>query len=139
MDKKKYPYNSGQMLQAAVLLYQETQDQQYLKEAQQIAESGHQFFFHTPEEHQAGEFQLLKNSDLWFIAVMLRCYVELYNQDQNPIYLNSFRENLQYAWKELRDENGLFNKDWTNQHQPTQKWLLDQCAMVEMYARLAAI
>lgn len=139
VDKKKYPYNSGQMLQAAVLLYQETQDQQYLKEAQQIAESGHQFFFHTPEEHQAGEFQLLKNSDLWFIAVMLRGYVELYNQDQNPIYLNSFRENLQYAWKELRDENGLFNKDWTNQHQPTQKWLLDQCAMVEMYARLAAI
>lgn len=138
VDETKFPYNSGQMLQAAALLYQETQDDQYLREAQAIAESGHAFFFHEPNTHTTGEFRLLKNSDLWFIAVMLRGYVTLYNVDQNPIYLESFQNNLRHAWTNLRDEEGLFNKDWTNQHQPTQKWLLDQCAMVEMYARLAA-
>lgn len=138
VDETKYPYNSGQMLQAATLLYQITQDEQYLQEAQAIAESGHDFFFHDSKTHSGGEFRLLKNSDLWFIAVMLRGYIELYKEDKNPVYLESFRDNLAYAWTSLRDDAGLFNKDWTNQDKPAQKWLLDQCAMVEMYARLAA-
>lgn len=139
VDERKYPYNSGQMLQAATLLYQVTGEDKYLEEAQEIAESGHNFFFYPPGEHHSGDFRLLKNSDLWFIAVMLRGYVELYNQDGNAAYLNTFRDNLQYAWHNLRDTDGLFHKDWKNQSRPAKKWLLDQCAMVEMYARIAVL
>lgn len=139
VDERKYPYNSGQMLQAATLLYQVTGEDKYLEEAQEIAESGHNFFFYPPGEHHSGDFRLLKNSDLWFIAVMLRGYVELYNQDGNAAYLNTFRDNLQYAWHKLRDTDGLFHKDWKNHRRPAKKWLLDQCAMVEMYARIAVL
>src|SRR5690606_15346197 len=45
VDQRKYPYNSGQMLQAAVLLYELTEDVNYLKQAQEIAESAHAYFF----------------------------------------------------------------------------------------------
>ncbi len=138
VNKTKFPYNSGQMLQSAAMLYEITRDQKYLKDAQFIAASSHDYFFHSEGSHSGRKFRLLKNSDSWFIAVMLRGFVELYKIDKNPVYLNSFKENLDYAWKELRDKNGLFNKDWTGQKISSKKWLLDQLAMVEMYARLAS-
>ncbi|MFZ4261046.1 glycoside hydrolase family 76 protein [Sphingobacterium sp. HJSM2_6] len=137
IGKAKYPYNSGQMLQAAVLLYTETKEARYLKEAKEIGEAGHQFFFNTAETHGASSFKLLKNSDIWFIAIMMRGYASLFEIDQNPIYINSFKANLTYAWNHMRDKNGLFIKDWTTQKKPNKKWLLDQLAFVEMYARLA--
>src|SRR5690606_13836727 len=58
VDERKYPYNSGQMLQAATLLYQVTGEDKYLEEAQEIAESGHNFFFYPPGEHHSGDFRL---------------------------------------------------------------------------------
>ena len=39
----------------------------------------------------------------------------------------------------MREENGLFNDDWTGQTRNESKWLLTQFAMAEMYARLALI
>ena len=138
VNKTKFPYNSGQMLQSAVLLHKITNDQKYLNDAQAIAASGYNYFFHS-SENSTKDFKLLKNSDAWFIAVMLRGYVELFHVDKNPLYLNNFIDNLNYAWTDLRDENGLFQKDWSGQKTTKKKWLLDQFAMVEMYARIASV
>lgn len=44
VDPAKYTYNSGQMIQAGVLLYQVTGEKHYLKEAQQTAEGACRFF-----------------------------------------------------------------------------------------------
>ena len=44
MDKAKYTYNSGQMIQAGVLLYQQSGDQSYLKDAQETARGAYQRF-----------------------------------------------------------------------------------------------
>lgn len=139
VNKTKFPYNSGQMLQSAALLFKITKEQKYLQDAQLIAASAHDYFFHSKAQNGGKEFRLLKNSDAWFIAVMLRGFVELYPLDKNPVYLNSFKDNLTYAWSNLRDENGLFNKDWKGERKSSKKWLLDQLAMVEMYARIASI
>lgn len=38
-----------------------------------------------------------------------------------------------------RDDNGLFNTDFSGSTRDNKRWLLTQAAMVEMYARLAAI
>lgn len=46
VSKEKYAYNSGQMIQAGVLLYEETGDEQYLHDAQQTA-AGTDAFFRT--------------------------------------------------------------------------------------------
>ena len=44
VDKAKYTYNSGQMIQAGVLLYQQSGDKAYLKDAQETARGAYQRF-----------------------------------------------------------------------------------------------
>lgn len=139
ISKNKYAYNSGQMMKAAAMLYQMTGQEAYLADAQRIAQSCHRYFFtqFTPEHEQP--FRLIKKGDVWFTAVMLRGYIELYRADGNPTYLRSFRQSLDYAWQHARDADGLFNTDFSGEETEEQKWLLTQAAMVEMYARLSAL
>lgn len=137
--KAKYPYNSGQMLQASALLYKLTKNKDYLTDAQNIAKSGYNYFFTDFKTSDGEEFRLLKKSDVWFIAVMFRGYIELYNLDKNDVYINAFRKNLEYAWTHMRDEKGLFSTDWTGEKKDDKKWLLTQAAFVEFYGRLAEI
>jgi rhamnogalacturonyl hydrolase YesR len=136
VDKAKYSYNSGQMLQAAALLYRLTKEKQYLIDAQKLAEACYSYFF---QDFSGQEFKLLKNSNLWFHAVMMRGFISLFEQDQNPKYITVFAKNLHYAWQNMRDEKGLFYADWTLKNRKEKKDLLDQCAFVEMYARLAKL
>ena len=137
VDKAKYPYNSGQMLQAAALLYKLTKDKSYLDDAQKIASSGYNYFFEDFETKTGEKFKLLKKSDVWFIAVMFRGYVELYSIDGNNIYMEAFKKNLDHAWNNSRSDNGLFSVDWKGEKKDDKKWLLTQGAFVEMFGRLA--
>ena len=98
IGKAKFAYNSGQMMQSASLLYQLTGKKEYLTDAQNIAKGCHNYFFmnYTPENTNA--FKMIKKGDVWFTAVMLRGFIELYEIDHNKIYLNSFNKSLDYAW-----------------------------------------
>ena len=125
VDKAKYSYNSGQMLQSAALLYKITKDKKYLHDAQELAAACLDYFF---QENEDVSFPVLRNSNLWFHAVMMRGFVSLYEEDGNSEYLDIFANNLDRAWK-----------DWTLNNKKKSKWLLDQCAFVEMYARLAGL
>lgn len=136
IGKEKYAYNTGQMLQAAALLYKLTQDSAYLQEAQQIARAGIDYFTEPYEASPDKSIRLFKNRGVWFVAVMMRGYVELYLQDKNPEYLHVFSDNLNLAWEKARHENGLINSDWRGRKQEKHKLLLNQAAMVEMYATL---
>ena len=113
IDKSKYAYNSGQMMQAATLLYQFTGYRSFLKDAQNIAEACYNYFFinFVPEEGEA--FKLLKKGDVWFTAIMLRGFIELYLIDHNEKYINSFNRNMDYAWGHVRDKKGLFDTDFS--------------------------
>lgn len=137
VSKAKYAYNSGQMLQAAAMLYQLTNDQSYLIEAQNIAKSSYNFFFEDYTSPGGESFRLLKNTDVWFIAVMMRGFIELYHIDNNRTYIDCFAQNLNHAWQFMRDSNGLFNVDWRGEKKDEKKWLLTQAGMIEIYARLA--
>lgn len=139
IGKAKYAYNSGQMMQSASLLYQLTGQQQYLTDARNIAKSCYYYFFTSYTPQKGDSFRLIKKGDVWFTAVMLRGYIELYQTDRDRTYLNSFDKSLDMAWKNARDEHGLFSTDFTGNTRDSRKWLLTQAAMVEMYARLAAI
>lgn len=137
VQEAKYPYNTGQMIQAGALLYKLTKDKQYLKDAQESAKSGLGYFF-SPVGTKG--YPVLKKSDNWFIAIMLRGYIELYQQDKDAQYVQAFQKNLDEAWTVMRDAGGLFGKDWTGLDKGSdKKWLLDQFAIAEMYARLANV
>ncbi|MFV0468624.1 MAG: glycoside hydrolase family 76 protein [Dysgonomonas sp.] len=135
----KYAYNSGQMMQASALLYKLTGEVKYLKEAQILAASCYDYFFTDFVLAQGTSFKLLKRGDLWFIAVMLRGFAELYEIDGNDTYIRAFQNNMDYAWGHTRDEQGLFSVDFSGKENDNSKWLLSQAAMIEMYARLALI
>lgn len=136
IQKRKYAYNSGQMLQAAALLYKITRKKEYLVDAQNIAQSAHNYFFEDFSAADGNKMKLLKKGDIWFTAIMFRGFVELYHLDKNKTYLQDFEQNLNFAWKNMREQNGLFNSDWSGQTKDKSKWLLTQFAMAEMYARM---
>lgn len=140
IGKAKFAYNSGQMMQSAALLYQLTKNPIYLKDAQNIARECFNYFFadFTPATNEE-TFRMLKKGDIWFTAVMLRGFIELYQIDKDKTYINAFNKSLSYAWDNARDEKGLFNADLSGKSKDQKKWLLTQAAMVEMYSRLAMI
>ena len=142
INKTKFQYNSGQMLQAATLLYKATGNKKYLEDAYTLAEACNSYFFKDYTSKDEEKFRVLKNGNMWFIAVMLRGFEELYDIDKNPFYIENFRKTLQCAWDENTNSNKLFDDDLFIEklHNPkNSKWLLTQVAMIEMYSRLANI
>lgn len=139
IGKAKFAYNSGQMMQSAALLYQLTKDPIYLEEAQNIARECYNYFFVDFIPTSGESFKMIKKGDIWFTAVMLRGFIELYHIDQNKTYINAFDKSLEYAWENARDDKGLFHTDLSGNSKDNKKWLLTQAAIVEMYGRIAAI
>jgi uncharacterized protein YyaL (SSP411 family) len=137
LNRVYYTYNSGSMLEASVMLYQFTKQKDYLSEARQIASSSLTFFGKKSKE---GRITVL---DLpWFVLVLFRGYESLYNVDRNPKYINVIIENVDYAWKQSKDNFGLINNAWnklSSAEMTSPKWLLDEACMVEFYARIALL
>lgn len=123
IGKATYTYNTGTMLQANVLFYQITKDKKYLTEAQRIAAAGRDHFFRDGR---------LPNGNYWFNAVMLRGYVALYKIDKNKAWIDFYQQDADAIWNTERDTNNMLGP------KPTMR-LIDQAAMIEIYARLQQI
>lgn len=138
LGRHKFTYNSGQMIQAGVLLYRITGKKRYLSEAQQTAAACLKRFFRVVHIPGGGTVRILRGNNVWFDAVMLRGIIELYREDGNDACLNACRQSLDYAWEHARDPQG-FVADWSGRGRENRKWLLSQAALAEMYARMAAV
>lgn len=137
--KAKYAYNSGVMLQSAVMLYKLTEDNAYMVDAQRLASAAYNYFFDDFESKDGYRFKLLRKGNVWSVAVLLRGYTELFHIDGNSLYVDDFNNNLAHAWTNMRDADGLFGTDWSGADKKHIKWLLTEAAMVEMYARMEKI
>ena len=134
--KTAWTYNTGTMLQAAVSLYKITGNKMYLKEAQSLAEGSYLYF---GKKQTDGRISILDNP--WFTVVLFRGYQDLYEVDQNSKYVNTIIENIDFAWTNARDDKGLLYSDWNAEkdESKTPKWLLNEAAVIELYARIALI
>jgi uncharacterized protein YyaL (SSP411 family) len=119
IDSAYYTYNSGTMLQSAVLLYNITQDKKYLDDAQNLARSAEKYFY------KDGKLP----GGYWFNAVMMRGYLELYRIDNNKTRLQFIIDDANRIWTQERDEQNLLGTKKV-------KTLIDQAAMLEIYTRL---
>lgn len=122
IDKRVYSYNTGTMLQSSVMLYKITKEKKYLQHAQELAEGTLKKFF-------------IKNrfpGHYWFNVVLLRGYIELYKIDGERKFIKAMEQDAEAIWQNERDNNNLVGKK-------ESKELLDQAAVMEMFARLAAI
>lgn len=120
IDSAKYTYNTGTMLQANVLLYNITRKKEYLQSAKAIADAAENFFY------KDGKLP----HNYWFNAVMLRGFIELYKVDNNKKALLFFYSDAERTWQNEKDSENLLGTD------PQKKALIDQAAMIEIYARL---
>lgn len=125
----KYSYNTGQMLQAAVLLYEMTGKERYLAEADTLAEACAARFMSKREDGYC-----LKLDNIWFDAILLRGILEYARFRNADRLLAIYRKSLKGLWERRNVATGLM---------PEKKegkwWLLAQVAYAEMMARLAKI
>lgn len=139
INRAKYSYNSGQMIEAGAMLYALTGEKHYLEQAQKTARGSYARWF-KPMQDGEQEIRMMDSGDVWFDAVMLRGLIALYEQDGNDIYLQAVNQSLDYAWRMGRDEHGLFGKFLSHRREEDKRsWLLTQAAYVEMSARMAKI
>ncbi|WP_320462735.1 glycoside hydrolase family 76 protein [Pedobacter sp. CFBP9032] len=122
IDSAVYTYNTGTMLESNVILYQITNDTKYLNEAKLIA--------------TAAEKRFYKNGKLpghyWFNAVLLRGYLALYAVEKDASRLKFFIDDANRVWNNERDHRNLLGRE-------SNKTLLSQAGILEIYARLAAL
>ncbi len=64
---------------------------------------------------------------------MLRGYIELYNINHDKQLLHLWHNEAERIWHEEKDINGLLGRN------AKKKSLIDQAAMLEIYARLQAV
>ena len=123
IDSAIYTYNTGTMLQSNVLLFEITKNKKYLQEAERIASAAKQHFY---KNHKLP-------GNYWFNAVLLRGEIALYKIDKNKDHIDFFIDDANRIWKNERDGNGLIGQ------KNKRKSLIDQAAMIEIYARLASL
>jgi uncharacterized protein YyaL (SSP411 family) len=119
IDKATYTYNTGTMLQSAVLLYTILRTENYLNEARRIADAAEKYFY--VNNKLPGNY--------WFNAVMLRGFIELYKVENNRKRLQFFIDDAERVWQNEKDSKNLLGRKDTRS-------LIDQSAMLEIFARL---
>lgn len=133
----KYTYNSGQMIQAGVLLYQITGKEAYLRDAQQTAKGAYEYFCRL-QQTPKGEMRFYPDSP-WFNVILFRGLKALYQTDHNPTYIKAMIDNADFAWRWTRDSNGLFSNDWSGNKSNQFKSLLENACMVELFAEISEL
>lgn len=137
LDKRKYTYNSGQMIEAGVLLYKQTKNDEYLSDAQKTALGTHNFF--TKEVETVDGEKLFYSNLPWFNVILFRGLKALYLVDNNSEYIDTIKENAYYAWNHTRDSNGLLGNSWNERNEEQYKWLLDNVSMIELFSQFASL
>ncbi len=133
IDRAKFSYNSGQMLQSAAMLYTITGEEHYLSEADTLATACAKRFF----KHRGNDGGLqVEMHDVWFDAVLMRGFLEHYAINRNPEYLNVYLHTLNHLWTKSRTRAGLVDFSATSGKERAY-WLLAECAAAEMMARIA--
>ncbi|AMR32295.1 hydrolase [Mucilaginibacter sp. PAMC 26640] len=132
-----WTYNTGSLLEAAVMLYQFTGEKQYLQQAKLLAADSYNYFTAVPHDKN-----LIHHIDLpWFVAVLFRGYEALYKVDGNYKYVSAIEHDLNYAWVNAKDKYSLTTHSWLPKPDELNKskWLLDEACVAELYARLSIL
>ena len=133
INTTKWTYNAAMMIMSAINLYEISDDQEYLDEAVTTARSAHSKFTKVT----SGRIFYPPN-DSWFNVELLTAYIQLSQYDsKTKDYVEVFKDNMDYAWENARNNEGQFYEDWSGNNEGRFYWLLHQAALVEAFGRIA--
>lgn len=132
INKTKWTYNTGVMIQNGVDLYQITSEKSYLEDAIASAKGSYVYFVRSRNGVMA-----YPDSDPWFNTKLLRGYLDIipYYSDAEK-YIKTYADNIDYAYKNARTSEGFFYEDWTGKEPKRYYQLLMQDAVIESSAAL---
>ncbi|MCR5754382.1 MAG: glycoside hydrolase family 76 protein [Acetatifactor sp.] len=136
INKALYAYNSGSMIIANLILYDITQDREYLADAMESAKAAHGAYLKKQNgiSHYEGY--------PWFTAILAESFEALSGYDSEAVkpYMKVLQESLEFACKEHRNEFGLLPRNLAtgfDENCPDDRQLLTQSAYAEIYTLLA--
>ena len=136
INATKWTYNSGAMIAAGVRLYAITGEAHYLAEAKATADGAYNYF----ARGRNGIPLCYPLNDPWFTIKLIRSYIELApHHNACTRYIETFIADLERAWKNARQDNGLFYEDWSGKspNPSRDKSLLMQDAVLESLGTIA--
>lgn len=132
IEKTKWTYNTGLMIQADVLLSQTRGNRPALREAERVADAA----ISTWQDRATGAFTNGAN----FNHLLCEGLIRLYEADHRIGYLNAVRRHAAFSYRSLRDAaNGGYWSDWNHgTHKPDErKSLLDNASDARLFWLLA--
>jgi hypothetical protein len=131
LDTKLWIYNQGIVIGAAVLLNRVTGKAQYLTEATRLADATLAAF--GTDAYYSGADGAYSGRAI-FNAIFFRNLLMLYAVTRNATYLQKMQAYADTAWNDtnIHDGSGLFRLNGGTRYS-----LLDQAAMVQVYAMLS--
>ena len=134
VNKTKWTYNTGVMIQSGVRLYQITGDQTYLDDAIGSAQGSYDYFVKS-RNNIALTFP---GNDPWFNTKLLRGYIDLEPLYKNAdSYIQVYINFINNGYTKARTAQGFFYEDWSGANQSRYYSLLMQDAVVESYGALS--
>ncbi len=128
IEKTKWTYNTGLMIQADVLLFQTRGDRPALREAERVADAA----ISTWQDRATGAFTNGAN----FNHLLCEGLIRLYEADHRIGYLNAVRRHAAFSYRSLRDAaNGGYWSDWNHGvHKPDErKFLLENASDARLF------
>lgn len=134
VNKTKWTYNTGVMIQNGICLYRITGENAYLNDAIASAQGAYDFFVKT----RNGVTLSYPDHDPWFSTKLLRAYIDLAPlYEKADSYIQAYAKFINHGYDKARTDAGFFYEDWTGASPKRYQLLLMQDAVIESYAALA--
>jgi hypothetical protein len=125
-------YENAVIMRVALLLYQITEEQKYLDDTYQLAYS-------MQTQYISRETGRLDETGQWGGHDMTDAYVDLYNFDKNPKWLNIVARYLVYLHDNCKNATGFYTEEWNGAYEDgfDREQLLYQASAASSFMRLA--
>lgn len=139
VKKEKYPYNSGNMISAAVNIFKITNDQKYLNDANTFAAAAHKYWL-APDTVNGNKaiFWINNGGSSWFNSNLVLGFIELSSVNAAAkTYVNDCKTSLAFACLSA-PSTGYINDNWKSSSKVPNPSLLGQSATARTLYMLAA-
>jgi rhamnogalacturonyl hydrolase YesR len=131
LDRTKWTYNSALMIRAALLLYDQTSDASYLKDAEQTAKAATEKWVKPENGSIAGP--------ACFSHLLAEAMLELSARDHDPQWKMVDHAAVEFLWNHNRDQRGWHPEQWDQADpqavEPIR--LIDQASAARAFFRAA--